>query len=517
MKSKFFCVTLATMMIMCTCLTACADGSAKDTGSATESVVTKSEVDEVDIVENAVEDSATTAKEVTAQSLIEAYRDGLNDRSGTIKGKMEFGMSMKALGESSDMQMSADMVTESANDMSHSVINMTTKTDDEEEHSVSETYMEKQDGQYIVYSRSDEDSAWVQYTASEKDVEGFASSIAELEDDSFVLKEDGNEYVVTGEIDLASASEAVNSIIPMDELTESMGGSSDIDLSGLSKAKIEYHFDKDTGDVRSCSVDMQDAMQDMFDRLVKEMFGQLLAGDATDGGDTEDIDFGSMFEFKISSFKIEMNGFDFDTGVKIEIPEEAKSANSVEDPDSDGSSSEVASGVTGTAEGSWMDMTGTFDSMDFTMPFHVSDFMKNGWEFEDSRYSEGYILNAGDETYSTLVLKKDGNDGYLMIGARNSGKSQADIKDCEVSGFDYNAAYSDDPVDFLLKSGARFGMSLDEVQALYGDPQESYVSDSGDYAEMTYGSSWESAFDGKMVRFSFTDDALTGISMHLYD
>jgi hypothetical protein len=166
------------------------------------------------------------------------------------------------------------------------------------------------------------------------------------------------------------------------------------------------------------------------------------------------------------------------------------------------------------ASGSWIDMKGTIGDLNFAIPFKVKDLINNGWKFEDSRYANGYTLNSMDTTSGTITLIKDGIDGTLWIGARNPSDSAIDILDSDVWSLSYDAFLAKNPANFMLSSGAKLGMSVDEVKALYGEPQDSYTGTG--YEALTYGSSWEDGYDGKIVDFNFTDGVLTEIQMQRY-
>lgn len=89
-------------------------------------------------------------------------------------------------------------------------------------------------------------------------------------------------------------------------------------------------------------------------------------------------------------------------------------------------------------DGTWEDMSFFFDGHEYSLPFAYSEIEANGWTFDiaDYGYEDGYVMNAGDQTYESIELKNpDYPDVTVKIGFVNLDSSAKDITECDIYAF----------------------------------------------------------------------------------
>lgn len=120
-----------------------------------------------------------------------------------------------------------------------------------------------------------------------------------------------------------------------------------------------------------------------------------------------------------------------------------------------------------------------------------STLVDNGWYIDlvEMGYSDGYILNKNDKTYSTVDLYNDDfEDADVSIGFINNGDGAKDITESQFWAINVDNSYSDTPVEFELPGGIKTGSTLAEIEAVYGKPEEDdiYRSDDLGYTNYSY-------------------------------
>ncbi len=111
-------------------------------------------------------------------------------------------------------------------------------------------------------------------------------------------------------------------------------------------------------------------------------------------------------------------------------------------------------------------------------------------------YTEDYVLNAGDSTYS-IDLKKDNTeyDFWFSLSASvgNAGKDLIKINEGVLINFHSSISFcdTDNYPSVVLPKGITWGSNLDQVIAAYGEPDYSYVYDDNAYVEYR-NDSWDS-------------------------
>lgn len=130
----------------------------------------------------------------------------------------------------------------------------------------------------------------------------------------------------------------------------------------------------------------------------------------------------------------------------------------------------------------WSDMQFQLNGQVFTIPCDYSAIQALGYSFDLSEYGyeNGYILNPGDSTYSTITLK-NAEGAELSVGFKNTGDTAKDITECQLWAIGTDIAYADAAPDLVFPGGITWGSTLEEVEAVYGtlNEEDIYTSDLG--------------------------------------
>ena len=139
----------------------------------------------------------------------------------------------------------------------------------------------------------------------------------------------------------------------------------------------------------------------------------------------------------------------------------------------------------------WKSCEFAIDGIKYKLNDSYSKYKLNGWyiDLEEMGYSNGYILNKNDKTYSTVDFYNDDfEDAYVSVGFINRDENAQDITECDIWAIDVSNSYADTPVNFELPGGLKNGSTLAEVEAAYGKPEEEdiYRSDDLGYTNYSY-------------------------------
>ena len=130
----------------------------------------------------------------------------------------------------------------------------------------------------------------------------------------------------------------------------------------------------------------------------------------------------------------------------------------------------------------WTDLQFQLEGQVFTLPCNYSDIEALGYTFDlsDYGYDNGYILNPGDSTYSTIHLENE-EGAELTVGFTNTGDEAKDILECQIWSVEAESTYVDAVADLVFPGGITWGATLETVEAVYGtvDEDDIYVSDLG--------------------------------------
>ena len=108
------------------------------------------------------------------------------------------------------------------------------------------------------------------------------------------------------------------------------------------------------------------------------------------------------------------------------------------------------------------------DGVVYQLPMTYQDFVATGWKLHRD-YDENEEI--GGYTYYSLKFVKNGKD--IMVDVTNMTGHARKIADCTIGGVEIR---DNDNVDFKIAHEMRFGLSKDEVIAMFGVPSIEYSS-----------------------------------------
>ena len=173
----------------------------------------------------------------------------------------------------------------------------------------------------------------------------------------------------------------------------------------------------------------------------------------------------------------------------------------------------------------WTNLEFEFDGSVYKIPFAYNDLETNGWSFDfsDYGYENGYELEPNEYILATISLEnvaKYGEDCEVdvTIGIINNSDETLDAKECDVYSFECDTYWELDegrPLPPLtLPGGLTWGATIDEITAVYGEPDDTYRSDSDTlkYTKYTY-----TTDDGQTMDLTIYDEeGLTQFEMRVY-
>ena len=190
------------------------------------------------------------------------------------------------------------------------------------------------------------------------------------------------------------------------------------------------------------------------------------------------------------------------------------SNNSVTNTTTDNSSSTSQPSSTGSVSDDWKDCEFILNNQTYKLAFDYNQIKNNGWSFNlaDYGYSNGYIMNKGDKISSTIDLENSNFDSDITVGFTNTSDGAKDILDCQIWAINVDNAFAKKPVTFSFAKGIHNGSTLDEVKAAYGEPKDTYRSDSLGYWVYTYQDEYSKYF--KLTIYD--DKGVTGFTYQMY-
>jgi hypothetical protein len=140
---------------------------------------------------------------------------------------------------------------------------------------------------------------------------------------------------------------------------------------------------------------------------------------------------------------------------------------------------------------------------------------------EEYGYEDGYILNKGDRTYSTIEMHNE-NYGYdydsflIYCGFQNFGKKPVDITKCDLWSIELNTMSGFEKIEncpaVTIAKGITFGSTEAEVIAAFGECDDIYNADEYGYKTYEYNDNYE-----KYLTITIFDDyGVTSIEMQSY-
>ncbi|MBR3397152.1 MAG: hypothetical protein IKG70_04795 [Lachnospiraceae bacterium] len=290
-------------------------------------------------------------EEVTAEDLLNGYYE-LSKDVKTISFDMLLALDMKLNAMDSEMaqDMKMDIHFETDKENSYMVGSMEGNFDGENETNEIEQYVMKEDGKLVTYSYDKESDSWSVGDGEEVPIS--EEMIPQPDPSAFELKEKGDQYIVSGSIEMSELIESSGET--MSEMFGELVGASGIELSGM--ADLEYVFDKETRDLKSVKIDLATVLEETFMAMFTEMLSSQDLG--------EDVDLSSMFEIKVDGFDMEISDIVINEDIEIVLPEKAKKGA--------GTLSAVSSSDSSSADSSSADKGPSKAAVDFT-PFTPID------------------------------------------------------------------------------------------------------------------------------------------------
>ena len=258
-------------------------------------------------------------KPATTESLVKATQEKFKSaESASFDGTIDMDMSVSIFGQKEDMKASGKLTSESVKDeLAHMVLDMSVDTAGETQQVTTETYAEKDGDKYVVYTNADDE--WFKQEADTSGLMDLSNVITDKFFTEAIFEEKEKEYVVSGGIDVADAAETFGSMMSMDDMLGDLG---EVDLTGVDKAQVVYHFDKETKDLTLIEIDMTNTMKQIFDKAMESlMAGEIDAGEA---GDIDMSDLAGLIQFDVNKMVVTMNNFKFGDAIEIKVPDSVK-------------------------------------------------------------------------------------------------------------------------------------------------------------------------------------------------
>ncbi len=187
-------------------------------------------------------------------------------------------------------------------------------------------------------------------------------------------------------------------------------------------------------------------------------------------------------------------------------------ANNVKSPEEKSESSNQAPATS--LSNDWKSGEFTLNNKNYKLLFDYTTLKDDGWSFNlaDYGYSNGYIMNKGDKVTGTIHVKNPNFDSDVTIGIMNNSDTPKDITQCKIWTIDVDNAFADKPVNFTLPNGIHNGSTLEDVKKAYGEPKDTYRSDSLGYWNYTYQDEYSKYF--KLTIYD--DKGVTAFSYDIY-
>ncbi len=274
--------------------------------------------------------NVAAADEVTAESLMAGHFEALSEvESASYNLVLDLDMSMSIFGSSQVMDMDIDMEIQSFGDNAHVSGKMSNRSAEDGEEMLDEQEIEQyvilEGEQYSVYTYDKNSDIWSQWTTDKPTFS--LDMIPKFDASGFVLEEEDDRYVVSGDVDLMKTIEALPEMFS--DLTQSFGA-----LDGYTgKSHIIYTFDKETKSLTSLVVDMAPALQEILQQSMAEAiaaFGEAFSDSS------EEFDISTLFTVDFNNFTVEIRDLVLNQGSEIVLPAEAKEAvETAEEPEAE--------------------------------------------------------------------------------------------------------------------------------------------------------------------------------------
>ncbi|MCR5010380.1 MAG: hypothetical protein K6A91_05530 [Clostridia bacterium] len=340
---------------------------------------------------------------VTKEALIGGYKNKAEQSaSGSYTLAMDAKISVNAMGQSQNIEMTSEMKVEATKEAAHISGTAATTINGQTEKGNMDIYSIKSGDGFDVYTNTD--GTWNKSRAV-VNVDGNVQAVLSMQDvSSMTMTETDNDYIVEGKVALAEVFEALKNYLGGFDEMDGLGFDLEsMDLKGVAPAKVTYHFSKETQEPAGVEIDMADCMNSLMQQLIKQAagLGQQIGGDSG-----LNIDLSAFMKMEAERFTISLKDIVFDNEIKIDLPEAARNA-------SDGSSDngEATAMVDHYVEEMKISLPDTFEEKD--VEGYTKAFFDNYTAVlvlrEDKADLENYAGNM--EEYLQLVMKANESKG----------------------------------------------------------------------------------------------------------
>ncbi len=160
----------------------------------------------------------------------------------------------------------------------------------------------------------------------------------------------------------------------------------------------------------------------------------------------------------------------------------------------------------------------SIDGKVYHLPFDYS-LISDEYTFDmaDYGYEGGYVMNPEDKVTSTIQLENPNVDEDLdfYVGFVNTSGEAKDIKETSIYSVDFDITWTETTnyPSVVLPKGITWGATLEDVKAAYGEPDDSYYSDSLHYWSYTYE---DDDYDYDVQLTIYEDRGITEIDLSSY-
>lgn len=269
---------------------------------------------------------AAAEKAPTAESLLKGYQEKVQSAEG-MKADVDMDLQMKVsvFGMEESIKMGGTMNVESSGENAYAKADFTMESSEGTETAQTEIYVMKEGDKFVEYQCTD--GEWTKTSVDGAgQIDGLIKNKYVGDPAKFTMETTDTEYVLKGTVSIKEAMESMPEGM-FDEMMASMGSEMTEDmLANISDVPVEYHFDKKTRDLKSMSMDMTAAMQELFAVAMQDAMAEL--GDMEGMEGMEDFDMSTLFNFEVGALKLNVKNIVYEA-VTITLPEEAKNAKEV--------------------------------------------------------------------------------------------------------------------------------------------------------------------------------------------
>ncbi|MCQ2483076.1 MAG: hypothetical protein MJ153_06300 [Clostridia bacterium] len=258
-------------------------------------------------------------------------------------------------------------------------------------------------------------------------------------------------------------------------------------------AEAEYEADEDSIEFKKnnkkCEVEYTITMPD-FGEVQDNYYENLDIDDAIENSDEEELTVTIELEleddeWRVSNFEDVCNDIYGDMFLQYEGEVIADPGNGVTVPTETRDISKTDYTKEEVRDASWAEGVLVFNDKVMVLPTDFSDFLKD-WVITGGDKDENYILNPGDSEYIYMQMLGASYTTVTVKVANWNSDGPIALKDGQVAYISYFNSKDSVKMSAYLPGGVTFGMTPEEVMAIYGEPDYYYESDDSEYISLDY-------------------------------